>query len=145
MAAVPLLQGFFRVLGEVPLVPIGGDLAPRGGVVQHEAHALRRSGKRGVYRRGEGVDEVGVARGVQPQEAAAQLAEVALHLARRNLVGLPAVAEPGVVDGEVLTALDLQGVRVGAEVDGVASAAGRLAADGAVAGLIRVGSPRSTL
>lgn len=62
VAAVPLLQGFVRVLGEVLFVLVGGDLAPRGGVVQHEADAFRRLRERGVYRRGEGVDEVGVIR-----------------------------------------------------------------------------------
>ena len=42
------------------------------------------------------------------------------------------------VDGEVFRALDFQGVRVGPEVDGVTAAPGGLAADGTVAGLIRV-------
>src|SRR5215211_1074351 len=76
------------------------------------------------------MDEVRPHRIEEPLEAAAMLAEVALRLA--------AILGPHPVDGEVLSALNLQGVRVGTEVDRIPSSARRLAADGAVAGLIRV-------
>lgn len=45
VTAVPLLQGFFRILGEVLFALVCGDLAPWGGVVQHETDALARSGE----------------------------------------------------------------------------------------------------
>src|SRR5215212_8835190 len=76
------------------------------------------------------MDEVRPHRIEEPLEAAAMLAEVALRLA--------AILGPHPVDGEVLSALDLQRVRVGPEVNRIPSSARRLAADGAVAGLIRV-------
>ena len=79
-------------------------------------------GEGSVYRRGEGVYEVRVSRGVEPQKAPAEPAEVPLRLARRDLIRPATVVELRVVDREVLLTLDLQGVRVGAEVDGVAAA-----------------------
>src|SRR5918998_4687969 len=76
------------------------------------------------------MDEVRPHRVEEPKEAAAMLAEVALRLA--------ATLGFSDVEGEVLFALGFQRVRVGAEVNRIPSASGRLAADGAVAGLIRV-------
>src|SRR5215217_3508042 len=75
---------------------------------------------------------------VDPEAASAEGAEVPLHLADGYLIGPALIIEPRVVDGEVLRAFYFQGVRVGPEVDGVAASPGGLAADGAVAGLIRV-------
>src|SRR5215211_4272718 len=138
VAAVPPFEGLFGILGKMRLGISGGDLAPRRGVVQHETDVLWRCGEGSVYRRGEGVNEVRVSRREEPQEAPTELAEVPLRLAGRGLVRPSAVVEPRVVDGEVFLALDLQGARVGPEVDGVAAAPGGLAADRTVAGLIRI-------
>src|SRR5215218_6899025 len=136
--AVPLLESFFGILGEVSLAFSGRDLAPRWRVVQHEADMLWRSGERSIYRRGEGVDEVRPPRVVEPDEAPAESAEVPLRFTDRYPVRPATALEPRIVDREVLLALYLQGVRVGPEVDRIPSSARRLAADGAVAGLIRV-------
>ncbi len=130
MAAVPLLQGLLRVRGEVPLTLASRDFAPRRGVVQHEPDALRRLRERGVHRRGEGVDQLGPHRVEEPQEAAAAPAEIPLRRA--------AVLAFRGVDREVLPALDLQRARVCAEVDRVPPAPGGLAADRAVARLVRI-------
>jgi hypothetical protein len=65
------------------------------------------------------VDEVGPPRVVKPEEAPA---EVALRLAGRYLTRLITVVELRIVDRGVLFAFDLQGVRGGSEVYGVAAA-----------------------
>src|SRR5215204_920733 len=136
--ATPLREGVFGELGEVLFAFSSGDLAPRWRVVQHVADVLGGLGKRRVHCRSKRVDEVGPPRVVDPQEAPAKAAEVPLHLADGYLIGLALIVEFRVVDGEVLSAFDFQGVRVGPEVDGVAASPGGLAADGAIAGLIRV-------
>src|SRR5919107_3600404 len=99
---------------------------------------LWRFGERSIYRRGERMHEIRVARRVEPQETPAELAERPLRLAGRHLTRSVTVIELRVVDGEVLLTFDLQRARVGAEVDSVSATTGRLAADGAVARLIRV-------
>src|ERR687894_870786 len=66
----------------------------------------------------------------EPQEAAAEFAEVALRLA--TILGSRGV------DGELFLTLNFQCVRVSAEVYDVTTATRRLAADGAVARLIWV-------
>ena len=81
--AIP--RAFLGILGKMPLAFSGRDLAPRRGVVQHEADMLRRFGKGDIYRRGEGMHEIRVARRVKPEEAPAEPAEVALRLAGRYL------------------------------------------------------------
>ena len=105
MAPVPPFEGFLGKHGEVLFVFSGWDHAPRRGVIEHEADVLGRFRKRRVYRRGERVDEIRIARRVEPQEAPAIPAEVPLRLACRYLVWASTVVELRVVDGEVLTAL----------------------------------------
>src|SRR5215210_1321240 len=134
---MPLLQGLFGELGEVPLVAVFRNLAPRRRVVEHQADALRRFWERGVHRRGEGVDELRPSGVVEPEEATAESAEVALRRAHLDLPRLPDIVELRVVDAQGL-ALYLQGLRIRAQVDRVASTPRRLAADGAVAGLVWV-------
>src|SRR5829696_1563592 len=139
VAAVPLFQRLGGVLGEVVLAgPLYGYLAPRCGGVQHDADFLRGFREGGVYRRGEGVDQLRPARVEKPQEASTPCAEVAPRRAGLDLIRTSAVVQPSVVDAEVLLALDFQRLRKGAEVYRVAPAAGRLAADAAVAGQVRV-------
>jgi hypothetical protein len=138
VAAVPLLERFLGILGKMHLAFSGGDLAPRWCVVQHEAHVLRRFGKGSIYRRGERVDKLRPPRIVEPEEAPTKLAEVPLCLTGRHLAWSAEVVELRVVYRQVLLTFDLQGVRVGAEVDSVSATTGRLAADGAVARLVRV-------
>jgi hypothetical protein len=126
---VPLLEGFLRILGKMLLIFSSRDLAPRWRVVQHKADMLWRLGEGSIYRRGEWVDEVRPARVVEPQEAPAELAEVSLRLAGRCFVWSATVVELRVVNRKVLITLELQGVRVRAEVDCISSSSRRLAAD----------------
>src|SRR5215210_8657763 len=99
---------------------------------------LQRFGEGSVNSRCERVDEVRPLRGVEPEEASAEPAEIPFSLAFRRLTRSAMVVELRIVDREALPALDLQGVRVGPEVDREPAAPCGLAADGAVAGLVRV-------
>src|SRR5215210_2749987 len=99
---------------------------------------LQRFGEGSVNSRCERVDEVRPLRVVEPEEASAEPAEIPFSLAFRRLTRSAMVVELRIVDREALPALDLQGVRVGPEVDREPAASCGLAADGAVAGLVRV-------
>src|SRR3712207_1635726 len=123
---VPVGERDVRAFGEVPVVLRRRNLAPRRGVIEHDVHPLRGLGERGVYHGGEGVDERGPAWVVDPERAAAVAAEASLG-------GALFAVYCGLVDGDALIALDLEGIGERAEVDRVPAPAGRLAADGAVA------------
>src|SRR5215208_3273140 len=142
VAAVPVGERFVRVLRAVALGRTRGDLAPWRGVIEHDVVTLRGLRQRGIYRGGEGVHQLRVARREESEEAPAQPAEVALRLAGRHLVRVPAIVELRVVDAEVIFALDLQGAGERPEVYGVAATSRRLAADRAVAAHKRVGLRR---
>jgi hypothetical protein len=97
----------------------------------------RGAGGRGVsIAEADGMDEVGPPLVVKPERAAAPGAEVPLGRAAARARGAR-LAQLGVVDRDVLAAGHAQGLGVPAEVDGVAAPARSLAADGAVAALVR--------
>ena len=66
---VPLSYGLFGPQVETPLVLALGDRAPGRGEFQLDVCPLRRLRQRGVYSRGERMDEVGPQRVVDPEEA----------------------------------------------------------------------------
>jgi hypothetical protein len=79
------------------------------------------------------MDELGPTRVIDPQRASAESAKAAFSGADLRVVSVLTFPHPGLVNRDVLLTLDLQGSGEGTEVDRVASTAGRLAADGAVA------------
>src|SRR5215212_10548866 len=139
VAAVPLLQRLFGVTAEVPFIlSLLGYVAPGRGKLQHDAHHLRRFGQRGVDGRREGVDQLRPARVVEPQSAAAEAAKMPRGWAGTRLLVL-GIPYPRLEGGYVLLPFHAQGGRVAAKDYGIFPSPGRLAADRAVASLVRVG------
>src|SRR5262245_39755542 len=99
---------------------------------------LRRLRQFGVDCRGEWMHQLRPGRIVEPQRRAAFPAEIALagrDLAMRVLV----ILDLGAIDAEIALAGNLQRRRIRAEIDGETAAALLLAADRAVAELVRYG------
>jgi len=125
--AAPGLRVF--VSNEVGL-GVGRQTHPGGLGVQHDEHRLRRRRQRRVDGGGERVHQLRPARIGNVEGGAAMHAEV--PLAGAYALGVLGRAAR-VIDADVLGALHRQGCRIAGEIDGIAAAARRLAADRAVA------------
>jgi len=135
---MPFLQRFLWKLPELLIAPSCRDLHPRRLVIQQHVSVFGRRGQGGVDGGSERMHQVGLGRIVQPQRAAAAAAKVALAGAGVDAFFTFAL-EPRVIYADVLGALDLEAMEVAAQVDGITAAALGLAADGAIAALVRVG------
>jgi hypothetical protein len=99
---------------------------------------LGRRGQRRVDRAGVGMHQLGPGRVPDPERAATALAEVAPAAAQVRPFP-PAVGQPCAVDAQVAFAADFHGPGDAAEIDCIASRAGGLATDRAVAARERDG------
>ena len=135
---MPLQQRLLGKLAELLVFAPGLDLDPRRFVIQQQMRVFRRCRQGRVDGGSERMHQVGPGWIIEPQRAAAAAAKVAL--AGAGVDALFAFAlEAGVIDADVIGALDLEAVKVAAEVDRISAAALRFAADRAIAALVRVG------
>ncbi len=132
MRLVPLRQRHVGIVLEARIGRKTFHLDPWRLRVQEAVDVLWRLGKRGIDRAGVGVHQIGPVRIPHPEGGAATLAEVASAAAQVR-PSPPAVGQPGAVDAQVALAADLHGSGYAAEIDCIASGAGGLAADRAVA------------
>ncbi|CAI8848691.1 hypothetical protein EMIT051CA3_21010 [Pseudomonas chlororaphis] len=136
-ALMPLSDGFLGVVGELQVVGMPVDFHPGRPGVEHQVGVFRRYRQRRVDGRGEGMDQLRPLRAEQPQPGAAAAAEMPFGAAAPG--AFARFPEQRVVDRDVLAAADFQAGGIAAEVDRIPAAALGLAADRAVAALIRVG------
>src|SRR5690349_6817371 len=128
---MPVLERLVGPAADADVALAARHVDPRCSEVERGLDDLGRLRQWRVDRRRMRMDELGPARIPEPEGAAAAHAEA--PLGDRAARALARLADQRVVAAEMALAADLQRRRVGAEVDGVAAAAGGLAADRAVA------------
>src|SRR5690349_20550293 len=135
---MPLGDGFFRVQIELLIPGLRLDLHPRRFRAEHQVRVLRWHRQWRVDGRGEWMNQFRPLRAEQPQARAADRTEMPLGAAAVGAF-VAFFLEPRMVNRDVLAPAHLEAGGIATEVDRIAATALGLAADRAVATLVRVG------